>query len=44
VTYPDWHFTVRASNNEPLVRLTLEANSQQQMERKRDELLGLIRA
>lgn len=43
VDYDDWHFNVRASNTEPLLRLNLEAFSQQQMEEKRDELLALIR-
>jgi phosphomannomutase len=40
----DWHFNVRPSNTEPLLRLNLEARSQELMERKRDEILGLIRA
>ncbi len=44
VEYPDWHFNVRASNTEPLLRLNLEATTQQQMEQKRDEVLGFIRA
>jgi phosphomannomutase len=39
----DWHFNVRPSNTEPLLRLNLEARSQALMERKRDEVLGLIR-
>jgi phosphomannomutase len=43
VDYPDWHFNVRSSNTEPLLRLNLEAFSQDQMEAKRDELLELIR-
>jgi phosphomannomutase len=43
VDYPDWHFNVRASNTEPLVRLNLGAASQAQMEEKRDEVLGVIR-
>lgn len=43
VDYPDWHFNVRASNTEPLLRLNLEAFDQAQMEEKRDELLALIR-
>ena len=42
--YPDWHFNVRASNTEPLLRLNLEATTQEMMERKRDEVLGVIRA
>lgn len=44
VRYPDWHCVVRPSDNEPLVRLTVEANSQALMEEKRDELLNLIRS
>ena len=38
----DWHFNVRPSNTEPLLRLNLEALSQELMERKRDEVLELI--
>jgi phosphomannomutase len=41
--FPDWHFNVRASNTEPLLRLNLEAETQALMERKRDEVLGVIR-
>jgi phosphomannomutase len=44
VDFPDWHFNVRPSNTEPLLRLNLEARSQQEMERKRDEVLALIRS
>ncbi len=40
----DWHFNVRPSNTEPLLRLNLEARSQESMERRRDEVLGVIRA
>jgi phosphomannomutase len=43
VEYPDWHFNVRPSNTEPLLRLNLEATTQEVMERKRDEVLGFIR-
>jgi phosphomannomutase len=39
----DWHFNVRPSNTEPLLRLNLEALSEQLMEEKRDEVLGVIR-
>jgi phosphomannomutase len=39
----DWHFNVRPSNTEPLLRLNLEARSEEEMERKRDEVLGVIR-
>ena len=45
VDYDDWHFNVRPSNTEPLLRLNLESLvSVQDMEAKRDEVLGLIRA
>jgi phosphomannomutase len=40
----NWHFNVRPSNTEPLLRLNLEARSQELMERKRDEVLAVIRA
>jgi phosphomannomutase len=44
VDYPDWHFNVRPSNTEPLLRLNLESLvSRQDMEQKRDEMLALIR-
>ena len=39
----DWHFNVRPSNTEPLLRLNLEARSAELMAAKRDEVLGLIR-
>jgi phosphomannomutase len=43
IDYPDWHFNVRPSNTEPLLRLNLESLvSREDMERKRDEVLGLI--
>jgi phosphomannomutase len=45
VDYPDWHFNVRASNTEPLLRLNLESLvSREDMEARRNEVLGLIRA
>ena len=44
VDYDDWHFNVRPSNTEPLLRLNLEARSRELMERKRDEVLAVIRA
>jgi phosphomannomutase len=40
----DWHFNVRPSNTEPLLRLNLEARSRELMEQKRDEVLDLIRS
>jgi phosphomannomutase len=45
VDYEDWHFNVRPSNTEPLLRLNLESLiSFEDMERRRDEVLALIRA
>jgi phosphomannomutase len=44
VDFDDWHFNVRPSNTEPLLRLNLEATSQQLMEQKRDEVLEVIRS
>jgi phosphomannomutase len=44
VDYDDWHFNVRPSNTEPLLRLCLESLvSEADMERRRDEVLGVIR-
>lgn len=43
VEYPDWHFNVRPSNTEPLLRLNLEGSTQKIMEQRRDEVLELIR-
>jgi phosphomannomutase len=39
-----WHFNVRPSNTEPLLRLNLEARSQDEMESKRDEVMDVIRS
>jgi phosphomannomutase len=44
VDFDDWHFNVRPSNTEPLLRLNLEALSRELMEEKRDEVLELLRA
>ncbi len=44
VDFDDWHFNVRPSNTEALLRLNLEALSDQQMEERRDEVLALIRS
>jgi phosphomannomutase len=42
--FPDWHFNVRGSNTEPMLRLNLEATSQKLMEERRDEVLAFIRS
>jgi phosphomannomutase len=44
VDFDDWHFNVRPSNTEPLLRLNLEALSEEQMETRRDEVLAQIRS
>ena len=45
IDYDDWHFNVRPSNTEPLLRLNLEvADLPVDMERRRDEVLALIRS
>ncbi len=44
VDFEDWHFNVRPSNTEPLLRLNLEATSAELMEQKRDEVLEVIRS
>ena len=45
IDYEDWHFNVRASNTEPLLRLCLESLvSHEDMVRRRDEVLALIRS
>jgi phosphomannomutase len=45
VEYDDWHFNVRPSNTEPLLRLTLESvRSREDMEHRRDEVLEVIRS
>ena len=44
IDFDDWHFNVRPSNTEPLLRLNLEALSEDVMLEKRDEVLGVIRA
>ena len=45
IDYDDWHFNVRSSNTEPLLRLCLESlRSPEHMAEKRDEVLGLIRS
>jgi phosphomannomutase len=41
--FPEWHFNVRGSNTEPMLRLNLEATTQRTMEEKRDEVLEFIR-
>jgi phosphomannomutase len=44
VEFDDWHFNVRPSNTEPLLRLNLEGTSEELMKQKRDEVLEVIRS
>jgi phosphomannomutase len=45
ISYERWHFNVRSSNTEPLIRLNLESLvSREDMEQRRDEVLAIIRA
>jgi len=41
--FDDWHFNVRASNTEPMLRLNLEATTPAMMAQRRDEVLRVIR-
>ncbi len=42
VDFGDWWLNLRASNTEPLLRLNMEASDQETLERRRDEVMGLI--
>jgi phosphomannomutase len=44
IEYPEWHFNVRPSNTEPLLRLNLEAATPAMMAERRDEVVALIRS
>ena len=44
VRYPTWWFNIRASNTEPVLRLNLEADGEDEMKARRDEILGRIEA
>jgi phosphomannomutase len=44
VTFDDWHFNVRPSNTEPLLRLNLEAKRKEKMEQMRDQIIEIIRS
>ncbi|HEX9067724.1 MAG TPA: phosphomannomutase/phosphoglucomutase, partial [Ktedonobacterales bacterium] len=43
INFPTWWANVRPSNTEPLLRLNVEANSEAEMEARRDDVLRLIR-
>src|SRR5207244_5708385 len=40
--FPDWHFNVRGSNTEPMLRLNLEALTAELMKEKRDAVLCFL--
>jgi len=42
VGYPDWWFNLRPSNTEPVLRLNLEAASEEQMIEERDRILARV--
>jgi len=44
VTYPTWRFVTRMSNTEPLLRFAIEADTKDEMESKRDELVSYIKS
>ncbi len=44
ISFPTWWANVRASNTEPLLRLNVEADTREELEDKRDEVLQLIRS
>ncbi len=44
VDYPSWWFSVRASNTEPIIRLTLEATTNNEMELHKEQLIRMITA
>jgi phosphomannomutase len=43
ITYPDWWFSLRKSNTEPVVRLRLEANTAEKMHEMRDKIMKMVR-
>ena len=43
ISFPTWWANVRPSNTEPLLRLNVEADTREEMEARRDEVLQLIR-
>ncbi len=44
ISYPTWWMNIRPSNTEPLLRLNVEGDTRELMERHRDEALALIRS
>ncbi|MCL4354125.1 phosphomannomutase/phosphoglucomutase [Patescibacteria group bacterium] len=44
INYPNWRFSVRTSNTEPLLRLNVESFDRETMEQKRDDIVQLIKS
>jgi phosphomannomutase len=44
IEFDDWWFNVRPSNTEPLLRLNLEAKSEELMKNKKEELLKIMQS
>ncbi|HVT01704.1 MAG TPA: phosphomannomutase/phosphoglucomutase [Patescibacteria group bacterium] len=44
ISYPDWRFSVRTSNTEPLLRLNVEAYEKEVMQKNFDELMSTIKS
>lgn len=44
VSYPNWRFSLRTSNTEPLLRLNVESYDKKTMEEKRDELVQFAKS
>jgi phosphomannomutase len=42
LSYPDWWANVRPSNTEPFLRLVLEARTPEELDRHREELVGIL--
>lgn len=42
IDYPTWWFGVRASNTEPVLRINVEADTVESMEKHRDEIIEMI--
>jgi len=42
VEYPNWHFILRASNTEPVLRLVVEAKTQKMLDAKMKEITALV--
>ena len=43
IDFPDWWFNLRVSNTEPLLRLVVEAATEEGLEKRKAELIGKIR-